>query len=63
MLFRVRLSEVELARGWPERSGKVILQLALRQLARHYGLITDEAKSNPAGKVRGWVAAGFRPKI
>jgi hypothetical protein len=32
------LAEAEHAKGWPERSGKIVLQLALDQLAHHYGL-------------------------
>src|SRR6202795_3571532 len=31
------LEEAEHAAGWPQRAGKVVLQLALTRLARHYG--------------------------
>src|SRR6056297_1241008 len=39
--FEKGLGQVEKAAGWPQRSAKLILQLALRQLARHYGIIND----------------------
>lgn len=54
------LTELERACGWPQRSGKVVLQLALRQLARHYGLIRDE--TDQPGRVRHWAAGDYRPK-
>ena len=57
-----KLTEVELEAGWPKRSGKVILQLALRQLARHYGLLQDPAAKNPISrKIRHWGDGDYRP--
>lgn len=48
------LEDVERERGWPSRSAKVVLQLALDRLARHYGLRAD-AQKRPA-RIRTWLA-------
>ena len=40
------------------------LLVALRQLARHYGLIQDDAAAvHAVGRLRHWGAAGYRPEI
>ncbi|TAK50333.1 MAG: DNA replication protein [Xanthobacteraceae bacterium] len=50
------LEDVERARGWPPRSAKVVLQLALDRLARHYGL-SEAASGKSRVPVRAWLAA------
>ena len=47
--------------GWPSRSGKVILRMALVSLARHYGLLAPALPAQRA--LRHWGGDGFRPDI
>lgn len=53
--FLKRLDEVERERRWPARSAKVVLQLALERLARHYGYAV-EVEGAPARRRRVWTA-------
>jgi hypothetical protein len=47
------LEDVERERCWPTRSAKVVLQLALDRLARHYGLVND---GKGDAHIRTWLA-------
>jgi hypothetical protein len=51
--------------GWPVRSGRIVLQLALERLARHYGLRPPEQAATwvPEGRIRAWGGPGYRPGI
>jgi len=49
------LEDIERDRAWPARSGKVVLQLALDRLARHYGY-ASQTRGPPGAKVRTWLA-------
>lgn len=55
------LEDAERRAGWPQRSGKIVLKVALSALARHYGFAAPAAPRVAA--VRGWAAADYRPSI
>jgi hypothetical protein len=61
------LEASEKASGWPQRSGKIILRIALGQLARHYGILSTSAEADPSGKnpprIHHWGASDYRPQI
>lgn len=58
------LEDAERAAGWPQRSGKVVLQLALASLARHYGLEPRSPRSGISDRgIRHWGASDYRPDI
>jgi len=56
------LEEAEKENGWPQRAGKVVLQIALTRLARHYGL-TSVAQERRTRGLRHWGEADYRPRI
>lgn len=47
--------------GWPRRSGKVVLLIALNALARHYGLLKVQQHSK--SRIGRWGAEDYRPSI
>jgi hypothetical protein len=57
------LEEAEKENGWPQRAGKVVLQIALTRLARHYGLIGGDDRKPPRRGLRHWGAADYRPTL
>jgi hypothetical protein len=55
------LEEAEREAGWPQRSGKVVLQLALTRLARHYGIGEAASPARRGAPVRHWGSEDYRP--
>ena len=53
------LEEAERKAEWPQRTGKVVLRLALTRLARHYRI---ESRGAPRG-VQHWGAQDYRPVL
>jgi hypothetical protein len=60
--FLKGLETVERERGWPRRTSKVVLGLALDRLARHYGIGVEITGKNRA-PLRGWQAEDARPTM
>ena len=53
--FLKRLEVAERERGWPARSAKIVLQLALERLSRHYGY-AKSTSGRARSRVRTWLA-------
>ena len=56
------LETIERDRGWPARSGKVVVKLALDSLARHYGF-GDVATGRKQGRMQVWASPDSRPSM
>lgn len=61
--FAKGLAIVESERGWPLRSSKVVLVMALKQLARHFGFSNTAVGPTGGKRPRHWGAEDFRPVI
>lgn len=57
------LEMIERRHRWPQRSGKHFLRIALRQLARHYGILSDrDPRIMTPRRINRWGAEDYRPK-
>ncbi len=61
--FLKGIEDAERSVGWPQRSGKVVLQLALSSLARHYGIVETGRTCLSRPRSLHWGAADYRPSI
>jgi hypothetical protein len=57
------LEEAERSHDWPQRAGKVVLQLALTRLARHYGLDASSELPRRRKGIRHWGSEDYRPTL
>jgi hypothetical protein len=57
------LEDAEKENGWPQRAGKVVLQIALTRLAKHYGLIGEEKPTGVKRGLRHWGSEDYRPTL
>lgn len=58
--FEKGLQEIEVERGWPRRSAKLVLRIGLETLAHHLGL-SGSATGPSYARTRTWMGEGARP--
>jgi hypothetical protein len=61
--FLKGIEDIEAVRGWPKRSAKLVLQLALSALARHYGLSPAAQGQRASRGLRHWGSPDYRPVV
>jgi hypothetical protein len=61
--FLKGLEHIEQERGWPPRSARIVLQLALSRLCRHYGMAGDACGPERNGAITHWGTDDYRPHL
>ncbi len=62
--FLKGLEIAERENNWPKRSAKLVLQIALSGLARHYGLsVSPKSQHRQVSYMRRWGTPDYRPEI
>jgi hypothetical protein len=56
------LQTVEIERGWPRRSAKLVLRIGLEQVAQHFGL-SAVAVGRDTRRAHAWLGDGARPTM
>ena len=62
LAFSKGVETIERERHWPQRSGKILIALALSRLATHYGL-SATAQGPASTRLRLWQAPDARPSL
>ena len=61
--FLKGIEDIERERAWPKRSARLVLQLGLSALARHYGLSAEAVGRPGSAAMRQWGAEDYRPPL
>ena len=61
LLKGIEATEAEL--GFPKRAGKIVLQIGLTALARHYGMLSSGRPGTNSRATQHWGTADFKPAI
>ena len=57
------LEAAERALGWPRRSAKLVLAIALSKLSIHYGLVAPDSQQVRKNAIRHWGKQGYQPQV